>query len=103
MAELETKEPGGDGRAGAASVRFQTALSFPTLSVGFKQGREAGHMQTGRAVHHGQSSEDQQPVQCTKGGAERTSRLCSVPRAGQRGPAGCAVHLAERTSWQVCS
>lgn len=59
MAELETKEPGGDGRAGAASVRFQTALSFPTLSVGFNQGRQA--------------------VQCTMGRAERTSRLCSAP------------------------
>lgn len=78
MAELETKEPGGDGRAGAASARFQTALSFPTLSAGFKQGREVGHMQAGCTVHHGQGSEDQQPVKCTKGGAERTSRqVCS--------------------------
>lgn len=91
MAELETKEPGGDGRAGAASARFQTALSFPTLSAGFKQGREVGHMQAGCTVHHGQGSEDQQPVKCTKGGAERTSSLCSAPSAGQRGPVGRCV------------
>lgn len=38
MAELEIREPGGDGSAGAANLGFQTALSFPTLSVCSNQG-----------------------------------------------------------------
>lgn len=67
MAELEIKEPGGDGRAGAANVVFQTAFLFPTWSAGSNQGREGW-------VHAG--------------------RLCSVQRAGQRGPAGSPQNSA---------
>lgn len=42
MAELEIREPGGDGSAGAANLGFQTALSFPTLSVCSNQGGGGG-------------------------------------------------------------
>lgn len=58
MAELEIREPGGDGRAGAANVGFQTSLSFPTLSGGSNLGREAGHIWAG--LHKGLGREDQQ-------------------------------------------
>lgn len=39
MAELEIREPGGDGSVGVANVGFQTALTVPTLSVSSNQGR----------------------------------------------------------------
>lgn len=52
MAELEIREPGGDGSA-AANVGFQTALSFPTLSVSFNQDGEDEYTQAGWAPHKG--------------------------------------------------
>lgn len=45
MAELEIREPGGDGSTAAANVGFQTALSFPTLSVSSNQAREDEYTQ----------------------------------------------------------
>lgn len=45
MAELEIREPEGDGRAAAANAGLQTALSFPTLSVSSNQGREEEYEQ----------------------------------------------------------
>lgn len=67
MAELEIREPGGDGSAGAANLGFQTALSFPTLSVCSNQGGGGAWGGTGlstcrQVVHH------------VKGWAERASR-----------------------------
>lgn len=55
------RSQGVTGRAGAANVGFQTALSFPTLSAGSNQGREAGYMQAGCGSHKGQGRrQDQQ-------------------------------------------
>lgn len=52
MAELEIREPGGDGSAGTANVGFQTALSFPTLSVRSNQGGVGWGLSTCRQVVH---------------------------------------------------
>lgn len=62
MAELETKEPGGDREGRCCHVGFQTALSFPTLSAGSNQGREAGYMQAG-FVHRTKGKADRQDQQ----------------------------------------
>lgn len=56
------RSQGVTGRAGAANVGFQTALSFPTLSAGSNQGREAGYMQAG-FVHRTKGKADRQDQQ----------------------------------------
>lgn len=62
MAELEFREPGGDGSAGAANVGFQTALWVPALSVRSNQGREDACMQAGWAPRKGLGQEGRQEV-----------------------------------------